>query len=126
LSPQNKHKVAFVRGNDIFVHNITQPEPGQEHTAELQVTSDGNMAIRNGVHNGVYEEELYGAEFAAMWWSPSGDKLAFIRSDESNVSIFVLLLNSPPHLLVFNETCYRLIFFTCNQDMIGFFIFEDI
>lgn len=49
---------------------------------------DGSQAIINGIHSWVYEEEIYGSEFVSMWWNPVGDRLAFMRSDESEVGTF--------------------------------------
>lgn len=49
------------------------------------ITSDGEPGvIYNGIPDWVYEEEVLGTD-AASWFSPNGEKLAFIRFDDVNV-----------------------------------------
>ena len=73
-------KVAFVRGNNIFVKDLATKQ-------EAQVTTDGEFNhIINGAADWVYEEEF--ALTTGMQWSPDGKKLAFYRFDESRVKQF--------------------------------------
>lgn len=65
--------------NDIYVRDVTNLD-----SEAVKITGDGSDDILNGVHNWVYEEELY-SDFLAIWWGPSGNRLAFLRSDEGNV-----------------------------------------
>ena len=73
-------RVAFVRGNNIFIKNL-------KFGTENQVTFDGEKnKIINGIPDWVYEEEF--GYNKAMWWSPDNKFLAFVRFDESQVSDF--------------------------------------
>lgn len=76
FSPQGD-KIAFVRDNNLFVKDL-------QSGAETQITQDGKQnEIINGASDWVYEEEF--AISKAFEWSPSGDKIAFLRFDESAV-----------------------------------------
>ncbi len=73
----NSTKVAFVRGNNIFIKDLSA-------NTETQITTDG---LQNNLINGgtdwVYEEEF---EFArAFFWNVDGSKLAYYKFDESKV-----------------------------------------
>ena len=73
-------KIAFVRNNNIFIKNL-------KFGSESQITFDGaKNKIINGIPDWVYEEE-FGFN-RALWWSPDGKFLAFIRFDESKVPDF--------------------------------------
>ncbi|MBN4062003.1 S9 family peptidase [Bacteroidales bacterium AH-315-I05] len=74
------NKVAFVRGNNLFVKDL-------ENGNETQITTDGeHNKIINGATDWVYEEE-FGFD-KAFFWSPDGKKIAFYRFDESSVREF--------------------------------------
>ena len=73
-------KVAFVRGNDLFIKDLVSG-------TEEQITNDGAPnKIINGATDWVYEEEFAIAK--AFFWSPDGKKIAFLRFDESAVKEF--------------------------------------
>ena len=74
------NKIAFVRKNNIFFVDLTTG-------IEKQITFDGKFNfIINGAPDWVYEEEF---EFnQAFHWSPDGNKIAYIKFDESNVKEF--------------------------------------
>jgi dipeptidyl-peptidase-4 len=76
---------AFTRNNNIFLSHA-------DGSGEKRVTTDGSVdfRIRNGVPTYVYTEELALAE--AMWWSPDGTKLAYMRFDEDKVPDYPLQL----------------------------------
>lgn len=79
FSPDGK-KIAFVRKNNIYIKDLVSG-------TETQVTNDGKFnAIINGAPDWVYEEEFSFSK--AFEWSPDSKQLAFIRFDESNVSIY--------------------------------------
>ena len=84
LSPDAK-KVAFTRDNNLFVIDL---ESGLEH----QLTNDGSDVVYNGWASWVYYEEILGrgSRYRAFWWSPSSDKIAFLRFDDSKVPEFHL------------------------------------
>lgn len=79
LSPDGS-KVAFVRGNNLFVKDL-------QTNQEKQITQDGALnSIINGKCDWVYEEEFSFSR--AFDWSPDGTKIAFYRFDESRVKEF--------------------------------------
>ena len=75
-------KIAFVRENNIFVKDITSNNP-----EEIQLTTDGEWnKILNGAPDWVYEEEF--SYNKAYSWSADSKKIAFLKSDESEVKMF--------------------------------------
>ncbi|MCR9014168.1 S9 family peptidase [Aquiflexum gelatinilyticum] len=83
LSPEND-KVAFVKDNNLFVIELSSDQL-------TQITDDGNWNhVINGAADWVYEEEFSMSK--AFAWSPDGQKIAFIRFDESEVPEFNMQL----------------------------------
>ncbi|GJQ85661.1 hypothetical protein Trydic_g20209 [Trypoxylus dichotomus] len=78
-SPNGKSLV-YILGNNIFY----VPTPG---SAEVQITTDGNDVVYNGVPDWVYEEEVLSSG-SAVWFSPDGTKLAFAHFNDTNVKEF--------------------------------------
>lgn len=79
LSPDGSH-VAFVRENNLYVLNC-------QDQSLRQLTTDGGPERLNGILDWVYQEEVYGrGKFKAFWWSPDGQRLAFLQLDESPVA----------------------------------------
>ncbi|RXG14665.1 dipeptidyl-peptidase-4 [Leeuwenhoekiella aestuarii] len=73
-------KVAYGLDNNIYIKDIKTGET-------TQVTKDGaKNKIINGITDWVYEEEF--AFVRAFDWNADGDKIAFIRFDESDVPEF--------------------------------------
>lgn len=73
-------KVGFVRGNNIFIKDLSSGK-------ETQVTTDGNQNnIINGATDWVHEEEF--AFSVAYFWSPDSKKIAYYKFDESKVKEF--------------------------------------
>lgn len=73
-------KIAYAYQNNLFIYNIASKK-------HQQITTDGKKnAIINGITDWVYEEEF--AFVRAFDWNTTGDKLAFIRFDESQVPEF--------------------------------------
>lgn len=60
----------------------------------IRVTTGGNSSIFHGVPDWVYEEEVFESDYA-LWWSPDSAKLAFLRSDETNVDEFFYPVYNP-------------------------------
>lgn len=83
LSPDNT-KVAFVMDNNLYYVVLASLET-------KQVTQDGKWNhIINGSADWVYEEEFSMAQ--AFEWSPDGQKIAFLRFDETEVPEFNMQL----------------------------------
>jgi dipeptidyl-peptidase-4 len=84
LSP-NGEKMAYVRGGNLWV---AEPATGRERA----LTSDGSAALLNGKLDWVYWEELgHRNGWRAFEWSPDGEKLAFLRLDQSPVPEYPLV-----------------------------------
>ncbi len=75
-------KVAYVRGNNIFVEMI-------EEGHIRQITADGTDSTINGTSDWVYEEELGLRD--AFRWSPDGANIAFWQFDSTGVGTFTLI-----------------------------------
>ena len=76
--------VSFVRKNDLFVVEVVS---GKVH----RITFDGSKHTLNGFLAWVYEEELYGrGQNRGYWWSPDSKHITFIKTDDSEVPMFVL------------------------------------
>ncbi|MEO8677553.1 MAG: S9 family peptidase [Vicinamibacterales bacterium] len=75
-------KVAYVRGNNIFVEMINEG-----HIRQL--TSDGTETTINGTSDWVYEEELGVRD--SFRWSPDGNNIAFWQFDSTGVNTFTLI-----------------------------------
>lgn len=81
ISPDEK-KVVYVSDNNIFIQDLKSGNIEQ-------VTKDGEFnKIINGKTDWVYEEEF--AINKAFEWSPEGDKLAYLKFDESKVKLYQL------------------------------------
>ncbi len=79
LSPDN-NRVAYVFENNIYVKDLTSGE-------ETQITHDGlKNSIINGVSDWVYEEEF--SIVRTFSWNKTGEKIAFLKFDESQVPEF--------------------------------------
>jgi len=73
-------KVAYGYCNNLYVKDL-------ETGGEKQITTDGKKnSIINGITDWVYEEEF--AFVRAFDWNKDGDKLAYIRFDETEVPRF--------------------------------------
>ncbi|SFB68509.1 dipeptidyl-peptidase-4 [Zunongwangia mangrovi] len=79
FSPDNS-KLAYVFENNIYIYNVAEK-------TEKQITKDGKInSIINGITDWVYEEEL--GFVRAFEWNAKGDKIAFLRLDETEVPEF--------------------------------------
>ncbi|CAG8719862.1 35369_t:CDS:10 [Gigaspora margarita] len=70
------HNIAFVKDNDVYV--------SLGLTEERRITYDGSDVVFNGVPDWIYEEEVLAAKYA-LWWSPDGKRVAYLRLNESEV-----------------------------------------
>lgn len=74
----NGEKIAFVRGNDLYIWADGEV---------TRITSDGNPDTFNAVPDWVMEEEILGDRYA-LWWSPDGEKIAYLSFNETGVPTF--------------------------------------
>ncbi|XP_066587909.1 venom dipeptidyl peptidase 4 isoform X2 [Prorops nasuta] len=94
------------RGNAlIYVHqNNIFYRPEAEVPADYQITYNGVFGtIYNGVPDWVYEEEVFSSN-KALWFSPSGTKLAFGYFDDSRTPIMNIPFYGYPGSLTFQYT----------------------
>lgn len=85
VSPDSVHKAVY-RDRNLFVSDLSNAN-------EVALTTDGSEAkrIKYGTASWVYGEEL--RQTTAMWWNPSGTKLAYYRFDESLVKDYFLAVD---------------------------------
>ena len=89
------HDLAYVSQNDLFVlpgEELERSDPRDPNA--IRVTEDGSAVVFNGVPDWVYEEEVYQSD-SAMWWSPNGETLAYLRMDEDQVRVYKLDYYNP-------------------------------
>ena len=84
LSPDGNY-VAYTKNNDLYTIEI-------QSRKENRLTTDGSDVILNGYASWVYMEEILGrtSQYRSFWWSPDSKKIAFFRSDDTNVPVFVI------------------------------------
>jgi dipeptidyl-peptidase 4 len=84
FSPDGK-KIAYTKNKDLYVYDLT-------NNKEIRLTTDASDRIYNGYCSWVYMEEILEriSRYAAFWWSPDGNKLAYLRTDETDVPVFTL------------------------------------
>jgi dipeptidyl-peptidase-4 len=84
FSPDNR-KVAYTKKMDLYVFDI-------DANKEIRITTDATDKIYNGYASWVYMEEILGraSRYAAFWWSPDGNKIAYLRTDDNPVPVFTL------------------------------------
>lgn len=75
-------RVAYAYKNNLYVKDLASGKV-------TQITKDGSVnAVINGITDWVYEEEF--AFVRAYDWNAAGDKIAFIRFDETDVPQFTM------------------------------------
>ncbi len=79
FSPDCK-KLAFIRDNDLWMYDIQAKK-------ESRLTHDGSETILNGTVSWVYWEEIFGRQDIGYWWSDDSRAVAFLQTDESEVSV---------------------------------------
>jgi dipeptidyl aminopeptidase/acylaminoacyl peptidase len=79
-NPISSSQVAFVQGNNLFIW---------EEGKISQITSNGGLDMFNAVPDWVYEEEIFGSNYA-LWYSPDGEYIAFLSFNETGVETFTI------------------------------------
>jgi dipeptidyl-peptidase-4 len=79
------NKIAYTRNKDLYVFDLVKNK-------EIRLSYDASDKIYNGYSSWVYMEEILerSSHYAAFWWSPDGTKLAYLRTDETEVPVFTL------------------------------------
>ncbi len=91
FSPNGEY-IAFTRDHNLFVMNAQTQQV-------TQLTFDGAELIYNGWASWVYMEEILGrrSNYAAFWWSPNSEKIAFLRFDDRPVPEFPIYVAEGVH-----------------------------
>ena len=84
VSPDGRY-VSFIRNQNLYALEIAGGK-------EIQLTRDGGGTVTNGKFDWVYQEELVArGNFRAYFWSPTSDRIAFLRFDEAPVPEYPLV-----------------------------------
>jgi dipeptidyl-peptidase-4 len=79
------HWMAYTRDHDLYSRDL-------ERGVELRHTTTGSDTVYNGVLNWVYMEELFTrGDVRAFWWSPSGNRLAFLEIRDGMVPEYAIV-----------------------------------
>lgn len=84
LSPDGNY-VAYTKNHDLYTYDL-------QNNKEIRITTDGSDLILNGYSSWVYMEEILGrsTQHKAFWWSGDGKNIAFFRSDDTKVPLFMM------------------------------------
>lgn len=79
--------LAYTRNGNLYLQRMDCPG------SEIALTDDGSEQILNGYASWVYYEEILGrrSNYSAFWFSSDGNKLAFLRFDQSAVGVYPVL-----------------------------------
>ncbi len=92
FSPTGR-RVAFTRDNDLYSVDLTD-----DRYPVARLTSTGSDSVLNGVLDWVYMEELFTrGDVRAHWWSPDGERLAFLEIREAPVPTHPIVDQLPEH-----------------------------
>lgn len=84
-------RIAFTRDNDLYSLDLGSK-------AETRLTTSGCDSVLNGILDWVYMEELFTrGDVRAHWWSPDGERLAFLEFRESPVPTYPIVDQIPTH-----------------------------
>jgi dipeptidyl-peptidase 4 len=91
FSPVDNSMILLYDGNIYYKSSPISPE--------IQVTTDGSLgnSILYGSPDWVYEEEVFSSN-TAIWFSPNGKRIAFIRFDDTKVpKMLIPIYGEPGH-----------------------------
>lgn len=76
-------RLAYTRNRDLYVYDL-------DLERESRLTFDATDRVYNGWASWVYYEEILGrpSRYAAFWWSPDGNRLAYLHTDDNPVPLF--------------------------------------
>jgi dipeptidyl-peptidase-4 len=88
LDPTGGH-ASWVAGNDLWIADLDDARP-------MALTTSGSADRFHGRLDWVYQEEVYGrGNFRGHWWSPTGEHLAWLSLDETEVPTFSIVDHLP-------------------------------
>jgi dipeptidyl aminopeptidase/acylaminoacyl peptidase len=94
FSPDSS-KIAFVFNNNIFLKLL-------ESGDEIQVTSNGNQVIKNGINSWIYEVEIF-ENYNSIWFSPfSSNLLSYFQFNETDVPLYPITYYQAPYNFFLN------------------------
>ena len=78
-------KIAYTRNKDLYIYDL-------KSNKEIRLSFDASDRIYNGYSSWVYMEEILDrpSKYAAFWWAPNGKRIAYLRTDETEVPAFTL------------------------------------
>jgi dipeptidyl-peptidase-4 len=78
-------KIAYTKEKDLYFYDLDQKK-------ETRLTFDASDKIYNGWASWVYYEEILGraSRYAAFWWSPDAERIAYLHTDDNPVPIWYL------------------------------------
>jgi dipeptidyl-peptidase-4 len=84
FSPEGT-RIAYTKNKDLYVYDLVKNK-------EIRLTTDASEKVYNGYASWVYYEEILGrpSRYAAFWWAPDGNRIAYLRTDETDVPVFTL------------------------------------
>ena len=88
-SPDVADTLALVLNNNIVIlSNLSiatvSPTSTSDNIMMKNVTSDGSPLVLNGIMDWLYEEEVFESS-PALYWSPDGSQLAFLKINDTEV-----------------------------------------
>ncbi len=90
FSPDGR-RIAYTRANDLYTIDLED-----KRFSETRLTTTGSDTKLNGILDWVYMEELFTrGDVRAHWWSPDGERLAFLEFDEGPVPTYPLVDQVP-------------------------------
>lgn len=75
------NRVAYVKHNNIYIFDV------ENNNVTIVTNDNADSGILNGILSWVYEEEIF-SDYNGIWWSPDGTKIAYLKSNESNVPTY--------------------------------------
>lgn len=87
----NGRRLAFTRDNDLYTIDLSA-----DRYPETRLTTTGADSVLNGILDWVYMEELFTrGDVRAHWWSPDGERLAFLEFSEEPVPTYPIVDQIP-------------------------------
>lgn len=87
----NGRRIAFTRDNDLYTIDLAA-----DRYPETRLTTTGSDTVLNGILDWVYMEELFTrGDVRAHWWSPDGERLAFLEFREAPVPTYPIVDQIP-------------------------------